>query len=196
MGRRYAYANDLSMVLTDMLRQSQFLPFVSYYIRSKSSEKVFDIQGRHIEPGSLLWQFHLNKTEAQKFSFEDTGEGLFYIRTHRGNNYLTVIDHSHEVDPNPTGSGGAFEGIGIVQDVKYKAITGPSPLPDPTARQKWKVIPTGEPFTYLITNQNHLDMALQAIHTNSGSGEPIRLMALNGADDQKWVIDLLKNFIE
>ena len=95
MGARYAAANDLSQVIGNELRQSQFLPFIRYNIQYATSQMMLDVQNANPAPGTQIWQFGANGTVAQDFAFEDAGDGLVYIRSNISNLYVTV-DVAHE----------------------------------------------------------------------------------------------------
>ncbi len=172
MGARYAAANDLSMVLSNTIRQTQFLPFIRYNIVYNASQKSLDVRGGAITPGTQLWQYDINNTESQNFSFEDAGDGFFYVRSHRGNLYLTVDVSSPIALP-----GGGSLTYRIKQDVKYKASTGHIIDSNNPACQKWKFssglasIDTNNSFEIIsaaftnlvlkpISNQSEVDVIL------------------------------------
>ena len=131
MGARYAAASDLSAVLTDVLRQPQFLPFIRYNMQYAASQLMMDVQGANPAAGTPLWQYPANGTVAQDFSFEDAGDGLVYIRSHVSNLYLTVNDLT-----SPPG---------VIQDIKYTGL-GPNNAIAGARRQelqKWRLTSTG-----------------------------------------------------
>ncbi len=109
LGPRYAAANVLSSVLGTQIRKGLFLPFIPYNFTYTASQKHLDVEGAAVAPGTPLWQYDPNGTNAQDFSFEDAGGGYYYIRTHTGNLYVTA-------DSVPAYS---TQTIGIKQDVKY-----------------------------------------------------------------------------
>jgi phospholipase C len=125
LGARYAAASDLSAVMTDVLRQPQFLPFIRYNLQYAASQLLMDVQNASPAAGTPLWQFAANGTVAQDFSFEDAGDGLVYIRSHVSNLYLTV---------NEPGS----PPLGVIQDVKYP-FGGGSSGAHRQARQQWRL---------------------------------------------------------
>jgi hypothetical protein len=152
MGARYAAASDLSAVLTDVLRQPQFLPFIRYNIQYAASQLMMDVQGANPAAGTPLWQYPANGTVAQDFSFEDAGDGLVYIRSHAGNLYLTV-----NLTSPP----------GVIQDIKY---TGPGQNNSISggrrpALQKWRLTSTGltipDRDLFLIQSHAYPNRALQ-----------------------------------
>lgn len=121
MGPRYAAANDLSAVIGNQLRASQFLPFIPYNLLYIGSQMRLEVQGGSATPGTVLVQNGQNDTNRQQFSFEDAGGGYFYIRTHTGNLYLT-----------------ADLSLGVKQDVKYPP-NGSAATGNPPKRQHWKL---------------------------------------------------------
>jgi hypothetical protein len=84
-----------------------------------------DVQGGSLLPGAPLCQWLPNAAnEAQKFRFEDAGNGFFYIRTLAGL-YVTA-------NPPVAGTGAI---TGIKQDFRYEAGGLAAQNPD---LQKWK----------------------------------------------------------
>ena len=167
---RYAAANDLSVVLGDTLRHTQFLPFIRYNFICAASQKSLDVQGGKFVR-TLLWQYDVNNTIAQFFSFEDAGEGYFYIRTHCGNLYVTVnvpepvIVKNKPLPPPPETSTHT-----IKQDVKYKPSE--TDMYHQPGHQKWMLAPvlqSGQPVkdTFTITNAFFAKKVLQAVNTQS-----------------------------
>jgi hypothetical protein len=176
MGPRYAAAKDLTAVMGNTLRQTQFLPFIRYDIIYNSSLKSLDVPGGSNAPGIDLWQYDVNDTEAQHFSFEDAGDGLFYIRTHCGNLYLTVdvppvviVARETEAPTTPN--------YNIKQDIKYKQgaigigiIVG---HPNPSY-QKWRISAAGIVIalgntSYTISNPAFPGKVLQPVNLLSGA---------------------------
>ncbi|HEY3975837.1 MAG TPA: alkaline phosphatase family protein [Streptosporangiaceae bacterium] len=151
MGARYAAASDLSAVMTDVLRQPQFLPFIRYNLQYAASQLMMDVQDASPAAETPLWQFPANGTVAQDFSFEDAGDGLVYIRSHVSNLYLTVDEPG-----SPP--------LGVIQDVKY-LFDGTSNSVHRQARQKWQLTnPTviiQERHTFLIESHAFAGLALQ-----------------------------------
>ena len=149
LGARYAAASDLSEVMTDVLRQPQFLPFIRYNLQYAASQLLMDVQSA--TAGSPLWQFPADGTVAQDFSFEDAGDGLVYIRTHVSHLYLTV-------------SGSGSPPLGVIQDVKYP-FEGGSIGAHRQATQKWQLTNTSiaiqERHTFLIESHAFPGLALQ-----------------------------------
>jgi phospholipase C len=137
MGPHYAVAKDLSVVMSPAPRQPQFLPFIRYNFMYAATQKMLDVQGANTAPGTHLWQWDKNGTVAQDFSFEDAGNGFFYIRTNCGNLYLTVdvppvIVTGNKAAATPTS-------FAIKQDVKYKASVVVNNQFKPEY-QKWKLV--------------------------------------------------------
>jgi phospholipase C len=151
MGARYAAASDLSAVMTDVLRQPQFLPFIRYNLQYAASQLLMDVQGASPAAGTPVWQFPANGTVAQDFSFEDAGGGLVYIRSHVSHLYLTV-------------SGSGSPPLGVIQDVKY-LFDGTSNSVHRQARQKWQLtnpsVEIQERHAFLIESHALPGLALQ-----------------------------------
>jgi hypothetical protein len=179
MGARYAAAHDLSQVLGDELRQSQFLPFIGYNIQYAGSQMMLDVQNANPAPGTPVWQFGANGTVAQAFSFEDAGDGLVYIRSNVSNLYLTVnVAHEPPVmanveaaapqpqpSPAPVGHGAGLAVAvrnalaGIAADVRPVATTGDVSAGPPTSAlpgliQDVKYAPTGILGNILVGTPN------------------------------------------
>lgn len=188
MSERYAAANDLSSVLGNTPRQTQFLPFIRYNLMYAGSKKMLGVQDGNSLPGTKL--LHLDKTGAaeQDFSFENAGDGLVYIRTHCGNLYLTVdvpdigriiVEEEGSESPNTTRAAPPPQPLGIKQDIKYKSrtIIFANNRFNP-AYQKWKVTPAGiaieDRNLYVISNAFFPDKVLQPVNV-AQSGVPVVL---------------------
>ncbi|MGZ3901999.1 MAG: RICIN domain-containing protein, partial [Bacteroidia bacterium] len=166
----YASAKDLSQVVGNTLRNTQFLPFIRYNVVYNASQKSLDVKSASNIPGSTLWQYNVNDTEAQHFSFEDAGDGYFYIRTHCGNLYVTVDVPGPIVAPNPNIIAAPTLSYNIKQDTKYRPGNVPDLNHNP-AYQKWKMTPvnTISHNLFIISNAFFPDKVLQPIN-NTGSG--------------------------
>jgi hypothetical protein len=129
MGARYAAAHDLSEILETQIRPEQFRPFIPYTLVYVASKMCLDVENASTSIGTALWQSSPNGTdEAQKFRFEDAGNGFVYIRTFAGL-YLTVNVPSG-ISPGPGVT------LGIKQDLKY----APGSVgPDNPDLQRWKL---------------------------------------------------------
>jgi phospholipase C len=88
-GARLAVANDLSSIMMSQPRQSALLPFIPYNITYGASKKQLEAQGG-IKPGAPVVQNDADGQDAQRFCFEDAGNGAFRIRTRSGSLYLTA----------------------------------------------------------------------------------------------------------
>ena len=160
MGARYAAANDLSAVLGNELRQSQFLPFIPYNVVYGASQKRLDVRGASTAPGTFLWQYNPNDTIAQQFSFEDAGDGSFYIRTHTGSLYLTADDS-----------------LGVKQDVKYPAGIDAASAHN-RDRQRWTLTSSGVALSssgFTVWNAAFPGKVLQASGGSTDSGVAVVL---------------------
>jgi len=116
LGARYAAAHDLSEVLDDQIHTPQFRPFIPYILVCGASKMCLDVRGASTAIGGLVWQYMPNGTDAQKFRFEDAGDGYFYLRTLAGL-YLTA----NQTELTAGGVGGPAAAVGVIQDRKYTA---------------------------------------------------------------------------
>ncbi len=178
MGARYRDARDLSAVMNTVPRQTNLLPFIRYNVIYNSSGKSMDVQWAAFKPGTPIWQYDVNNTEAQHFSFEDAGGGLYYIRTHCGNYYLTVVVPSHIIVrpplPGPvteTTHAAPPPTYNIIQDVKYGAQKVNVLLNHNPSHQKWSINNPGitvlDRTTFTITNPAFPGMILKAVNNDS-----------------------------
>jgi phospholipase C len=169
LGARYAAANDLSAVVGTQLRQTQFRPFLRYNFQFGASQLMLGVKDADPAPGAPLWQLASDSSAAQDFSFEDAGDGFWYIRSHVSNLYLTVQvpDPVPAVGHEPVAAAGGVPPTvpqpvnpGVIQDVKFVAGTVPTgattglPAAD---RQKWRLrlvgSVTGESDLFLIESR-------------------------------------------
>jgi hypothetical protein len=180
MGKRYAAANDLSSVLGDTLRTTQFLPFVSHSIIHDASQKSVSMNGANLAATAMPFLHNANKIEAQEFSFEDAEDGYVFIRSHSGSRYLTV-----DVPPSvnrPTAS------LAIKQDIKYRTKAA---RPNNVDHQRWKFTPTTDVSApdnelFVITNASFAHKVLQ-LKTTTRSGVAVVLGDTPaGAKPQGW----------
>jgi len=156
LGRRYAAANDLSVVLRTERQPQQFLPFIRYRLQFLGSGLMLDVQYANPASGTMLWQFSANGTNAQDFSFEDPGDGFLYIRSQVSNLYVTV----RAVDP------GAPWFLQVIQDRRYVSSAPGTPGPE---RQRWKVRHVGTDglggALYEIASEAYPDLRLRPFDT-------------------------------
>ena len=181
LGARYAAANDLSAVVGNQLRQSQFLPFLRYNAQFRTSQMTLGIKDANPAPGAPVWQLPTDGSAAQDFSFEDAGNGFFYIRSHVSGLYLTLnapLPTSAAGD-GPDAAAGAPGPIpipipippGVVQDLKFvPGITSAVPAAEPpvpfpqVARQQWSLTPAGTgagPDLFVVRSRAAAGMVLQ-----------------------------------
>jgi phospholipase C len=167
LGARYAAANDLSEVVGTQLRQTQFRPFLRYNFQFGASQLMLGVKDADPAPGAPLWQLASDSSAAQDFSFEDAGDGFWYIRSHVSNLYLTVNVPAPAAGHEPAAVAAGVPPIvsqptnpGVIQAVKFApgtvgagATTG-LPAAD---RQQWMLRPaasvTGESDLFLIENR-------------------------------------------
>lgn len=165
MGARVAAAHDLAEVLGTALRRDQFLPFIPYRLVYGRSQKRLDVQGAGTAPGTPVWQYNPNETDAQRFSFEDAGDGHVHIRSHTGNLYLTATSTA-----------------GVVEAVKY--TTGSTATTDNPDRQRWffqsTAITAAARDVFTISNAAFPGMVLQPAGDSTNSGVAVVLAAPTG----------------
>jgi phospholipase C len=166
MGARYAAAHDLSEVLGNELRPSQFLPFIPYNFVYGASQKRLAVQGAAAAPGTILWQDSPNDTSgpdgfAQQFSFEDASDDYYYIRTRAGGLYVTADDS-----------------LRIKQEVKYPT-DGSATSANNLDRQRWKFtsnsIDAFDRNSFAIWNAAFPGKVMQPASNSHDSGAPIIL---------------------
>lgn len=168
LGARYAAANDLSSVIGNTKRQTRFLPFLRYNFQFKATGQMLGVKDANPAPGTPLWQLPADGTTAQDFSFEDAGNGLFYIRSNVSNLYLTVQAPA----PAAPGPIPVPQPIppGVIQSVKVvpgttAARDGEVTIDPPAvARQKWGlsvVSSTVGPDLFLIGSEAAPGLVLQ-----------------------------------
>ena len=162
MGPRYAEAHDLSVIITDAPRPGPFRPFIPYNLLCQASQKQLAVQNAATSPGALLVQDNAqNGVAAQQFSFEDAGNGFFYIRTHTGSLYLT-----------------ASSNLSVKQDVKYPTDGSAPPAKNPNL-QRWKFtsnsISTLDRNNFTISNAAFPDRVLQPEGGNSNANVRVAL---------------------
>jgi len=162
LGKRYAEARDLSSIMLNEPRTSEFRPFVPYTLVYSKSGKALEVEHGGFSAGTKLWQNNPDATdEAQLFRFEDASDGSWYLRTHTGDMYVTA-------DGTAT----------IVQERKYPA-DGASGDPD---SQHWLVttgITPGSGFT--IRNAASTEKTLQPVDNSQNAGAAVTLGDPGGA---------------
>ena len=175
MGARYRDAKDLSAIMNATARQTILLPFIRYNVLYNPSAKSMDVQWASFATGTPIWQYDANDTEAQHFSFEEAGDGLFYIRTHCGNYYLTVyvppIIVTEPIPPIANEATAVATVHTIIQDVKYgyggiTVLNSHQP-----AYQKWLITNPGitvlDRDIFTISNPAFPGMVLKAASNDS-----------------------------
>jgi hypothetical protein len=153
LGARFLAANDLTTVVGNTAQAGPFRPFIPYNFVYVESSLRLDVAGASTSPGTVLQQFTPNASNAQQFSFEDAGNGFFFIRTHTGGLYLTV-------DQN----------LRVTQQVK----SGTNPN-----TQRWKFTSNGisifDRDKFSVSSAAFPDKLLQPAGNSKASGVPVVL---------------------
>jgi len=144
MGARYAAAQDLSSVISATPHLPRWRPFIGYTLTHQATGLCLDVRGGATEPCAQVWAYRPNQSVAQKFSFEDAGGDVFYIRSHCGQHYLTVGQNVPTTSLPPGGVPAAAVSP-VMQDRKYAAVRRPgggaSPFDKGPAQQRWTLQP-------------------------------------------------------
>ncbi len=185
-----------------------------YYLTNKQSNKVLDVRGGSMMPGTQIWQYNRNFTEAQTFRivlYSNYGNEAYKILPQVGSNlYLSLKFKDFYVSDIPSSPSMIVsapptefkednssrivtnaDNYNIIQDKQYNI----SPNHQPTSpqfsqpiHQIWKFIPVqNEPNTYIIQSAAFSDrMVLQPIDNNSQS--ELKISVYTGSNIQKWII--------
>ena len=133
-----------------------------------ASQMRLDVQNASTAIGTPLWQYSPNDTEAQKFRFEDAGNGFVYIRTLAGL-YVTANAPSGI----PACPGQRWESSRIV---KYAPGSVGSPNPD---LQRWRfaspTVVVAEDANYAISCAAVPGKVLQPLGGAAASGTAVVL---------------------
>jgi hypothetical protein len=150
-GARYAAANDLSAIVTDTPRRSQFLPYIRYQLHHRQGWQMA------VDVASALVIGDPDDSPAQDFSFEDAGDGYVRLRSHVGNRYVTVVNpHSDLVPPS------------LLLDVRYGATGGRDP-----ALQRFRFTSVGISHLthnhYVVSSEARPDLQMQSQRPEPGA---------------------------
>lgn len=148
---------------------------VNYTILNLLSYHVMDVKGGSNASGTRVWQYRINLTNAQKFRFEDAGNGLYYIRTY-SNKYLSLKYNIESAERSSTTSGDSLSRIlnnfYLIQDTKYKSTTfsGISFTTPDSNRQLWKLNPihSDKKDYYVIESAAFRRFCLMPVSRESG----------------------------
>jgi hypothetical protein len=161
----------------------------SYLIQNKVSEKVLDVKGGSNDPNTTIWQFDLNLTTAQSFTFENAGDGLYYIKS-SPDRYVTLFYNLVTSDGSTTNetSSGITNNFLLIQDKKYEGSESPisSPIIQGPRHQKWRLVP--------VPNEENMFVIQSAVFSSAQVLQPldnlsksrILLAAGNNMENQKW----------
>lgn len=158
-----------------------------YQVKCKGSGKAMDVRGGSDAPGTQVWQYAVNRTAAQRFTFVKAGDNVYNIIT----NANLFVSLKFEMVSSTGGQAPSVMGpYRLAQEKIYNEPDGPIFVmgsPDPK-RQRWRLIPAdGDGFTYIIESVAFPGKVLEPVNTSSGIG--IRLGLNNGLSRQKWVIN-------
>jgi hypothetical protein len=129
MSAWYAEASDLSSVVGNELRPSQFLPFIPYTVVYGASQKRVDVQGAAVTPGAILRQYAPKDTIAQQFSFETDGSATAANHPDRQRwkltaNSISVLDRTSFTIGNAAFPGKVLQPAGGSQDSGIPVVLG------------------------------------------------------------------------
>jgi phospholipase C len=182
LGARYAAANDLSAVVGKQKRQTQFRPFIRYNFQFGASQMMLGVKDANPAPGAALWQLARDGSAAQDFSFEDAGQGFWYLCGRVSNLYLTARGSNlgQTEGGEPVAAVGSPPPIdpSVIQDVKFvpgKPPAGSSTTTPSTGteRQHWALRPLRDSADgrkqFLVVNRGVPGRALRPA-TSNGTG--------------------------
>jgi phospholipase C len=184
LGARYAAANDLSAVVTTVKRQTQFRPFLRYNFQFGASQLMLGVKDANPAPGAALWQLPVDGSTAQDFSFEDAGNGFWYIRSHVSGLYMTLQPPATAPVADAAGPIPLPQPIppGVIQDVKFVPGTASAAatVDFPAAeRQQWSLTAVSAaigPDLFLVHNRAAPGLVLQP--TVTAQAGPVVLRAV------------------
>ncbi|MBL7814572.1 MAG: RICIN domain-containing protein [Saprospiraceae bacterium] len=175
-----------------LLAQDPLTDGTHYTIQNKESNKVIDVSGNSQVAGAAIWQYDMNLTNAQKFTFVDAGNGYYYILTN-SNLYVTL---KYNEPPKTTDKstiskvGNSYTLMQAPQYTSTSAICKTSVAPSALCpnKQKWKLVSIeNNNKTFLIQSIAVPNQVLQPV--NSNSSVSIVLSNQNGSQSQKWLIN-------
>lgn len=179
-------ANDVVVVSPFRVSRAMSVFFAQpKSVKNKTSQKVLDVRGGLNTPGTQIWQYDINGTDAQKFTFVDARNGYFYIMT-KANLYLSLKSSLAISDGSSASSGNSRI---LVQDNKYETslTCNASVTANCPKHQWWKVTPVpNEPSTFILESAAFPNQVLQP---QSNAAQTALAMAnYSGSENQKWQI--------
>ncbi len=147
LGARYAASHDLSEVLESEMRPEQFRPFPPYTLVCDASAMCLDVQSGSLAADGAIWQCTPDATDAQKFRFEDAGDGFAFIRTLAGL-YLTA---------DPVADGSSEPASLRVSQERKLAPESPAE-PHDVDRQRWRLSSS----SVVALDQDHFSVSCAA----------------------------------
>lgn len=138
-------------------------PGVTYKLVNETSGLCLDDQYSATAPGSTVWQYTCNGTNAQSWTVQDAGNGYFTITNQQS---------------------------GLVLDDKYSATAPGSTVWQYTANgssaQNWSFTPISNGY-FIITNQAS-GLLLDDEHSATASGSTVWLYTATGTNAQNWLL--------
>lgn len=166
-----------------------------YTIINKSTNLVWNVKDNSSSAGASIWQYHINASNPQQFTFEDAGGGYYYIRTKAGlyvtaKQTMAVAVHPDMEPPiNPLAP---LSNVSIKQERKYQPPATPQPMVNPKdpKYQKWKLVKSQSQwdsgdFLHLV-NAGFPRHVLKA--AGDRNGDRLVLISSQGSLAEDWFI--------
>lgn len=144
-----------------------------YYIQNKFSGLYLDVENGSADNGANIRQWSYNGSDAQKFKFVSTGDGLYYILT-GATGYKSCLDVSE---------GSAKDGTNIMQ---WEYWGG--------EMQKYRVVKQPDGTYAILTNASGCKSGLDVYDWSKDAGGNINEWNYWSGDCQKWnLVEAAKN---
>lgn len=162
------------------------IPGIRYEIKNKVSGKVLEVKNGNLTNREGIWQNNINLSQRQQFIFAPTPDGYYNIEAEISQLMVTV-NVPTDVVANAGEQGSSDSHYGIMQDVFYptSVMSGIATRRNPV-NQKWQLIPTTEPSTFIIKSLRNSNQVLQPASLDSRVS--VQLYYSTGANNQKWII--------
>lgn len=136
-----------------------------YYVQNVYSSLYLDVENGSAKDGANIRQWTLNGSDAQKFKFVSTGDGLYYILT-GASGYKSCVD----VD-----SGSSNDGTNIIQWSYWGGNM-----------QKYRVVKQPDGSYAILTNASGCKSGLDVYAWSNEAGGNIAQFNYWGGECQKW----------